>query len=308
MNHKSKPCFHSFLVLLVLSQFIVTAQQVKDVPQAFLALHTEPEVLQLDNELDIPMENGHFQGIQVCKMDGKEKIFISGSSHSTAYLVQGDLASGKTEKLIRLMKDPFRHAGGFQMSEPFLAIGIEDNYTKTTSKVNLYNYQNGDLLKAEPVLTRERSGAEKTKTSGATGLLKREKDYLLLVTNWDSRNYDFYSIDIENEKHTLIESLPASDELAGYQSVNLIQDKNAVYALGFYSFKNSCRADLIRVSSLGEFKPKLEKINTKTFTCKNGGDFNGAAGLQIDEKGILHVWSSSKYGAKQIRLNRFSPK
>lgn len=81
------------------------------------------------------------------------------------------------------MKDPYRHAGGIQVSEPYLIVGIEDNIIKTTSKVGLYNYQNNSLAKAQPGITINREGEAKRFTAGATGLLAMEEGFLAVVAS-----------------------------------------------------------------------------------------------------------------------------
>jgi hypothetical protein len=285
------------LSLISLSGF---GQRVVTVPEAFEALNTEPEVILLTNNIVVPTESGHFQGVQVI---GNEKLFISGSSRNEAYILQADLPSRKTEKLISLMQDPFRHAGGIQVSDPYLIVGIEDNIKKTVSKIQVYNYQNNNLDIANPKPTIDREGKVKRYTAGATGLLKMDQHYLAVVANWDSRHWDFYSVEPEKGKHKLFSSFEAPDDWAGYQAINLVSDKDAIYAIGFYA---ECSADLILVSKLEAFEPIMEKVGSKTFNCKNGVDFSGAAGLQVDIGGNLHIWGTQKVTQKQISINRFS--
>jgi hypothetical protein len=137
--HRQHLIINAFLfVLLWFYPNIGFGQYVKNVPEAFDEISSEPEVIILSNEINEPSIGGHFQGVQVLQQNGTQKIFISGSSQSKAYLLQADLTSKKTDKLITLMNEPFRHAGGFQVSEPYLAVGIEDNILKTYSKVSLY--------------------------------------------------------------------------------------------------------------------------------------------------------------------------
>lgn len=281
-------------------------QQVKNVPQAFAAMGSDPEIILINNAIEVPTEKGHFQGVQVISEDGNEKLLISGSSLSTAYMLQVDLAKQKTDKLIPLMEAPFRHAGGIQVSEPYVIVGIEDNFIKTVSKVCLYNYHDANLQKHAPNMTIDRQGEAEKKTSGATGLLALETDYLAIVSNWDSRNWDFYHIDPDKNEQKLLESFAAPDDWAGYQAINLIKDSEAIYAIGFYQKEAVGCADLILISKHGAFKPILEKVSTKTFNCKKGVDFGTAAGLQVDQKGNLHIWATQRDALEQIAVNRFS--
>ena len=300
-------CIGSFLIaILSVYPLLGFSQQVKNVPEAFENLSSEPESIFLTNELQGPTDEGHFQGVQVIEKNEIEKLLISGSSLTQAYILQVDLATLKTEKLIALMGEPYRHAGGIQVSEPYIAVGIEDNFTKTTSKVCLYNYRDANLHKAQPNIIIDREGEAKRQTAGSTGLLARATDFLMVVSNWDSRNWDFYCIDPEKSEQTMLDSFSAPDDWASYQSINLIRDKEAIYAIGFYNKERVNCADLILVSSLETFEPIMEKVLTKTFNCTNAVDFGAAAGLQVDKEGKLHIWGTQRDQLKQIAVNKFS--
>ena len=282
------------------------AQEVNNVPDAFAHISITPEVFVLSNDIDVPTQNGHFQGVQVINSNGREKILISGSSSKLAYILQADLASEKTEKLIYLMGDPYRHAGGFQVSGDYLAVGIEDNIIKTSSKVRFYNTQNDSLAKALPSFTIEREGYPEQKTSGAVGLLNQDANsQLMVVSNWDSRIWDFYNVNPKNNKQELLHSFSAPDEWPAYQSINLVKDDNAIYAIGFYRKGYNNTADLILVSSLDDFDPIMLKISSKRFKTSKGLEFGAAAGLQVDQAGNLHIWGTEKKSSNKILVNKF---
>lgn len=297
----------SFLIaILWLYPLLGFGQQVKNVPESFENLSSEPEIIFLSNEIKVPSDGGHLQGVQVIEKNETEKLLISGSSLTLAYILQVDLATRKTDKIITLMKEPYRHAGGIQVSEQYIVVGIEDNFTKTSSKVCLYNYREANLHKAQPNITIHREGEAKRKTAGSTGLLALENDYLMVVSNWDSRNWDFYRIDPEKSEQKMLESFAAPDDWASYQSINLIMDEEAIYAIGFYKKEVVGYADLILVSSLETFEPIMEKVLTKTFNCKNEVDFGAATGLQVDKEGKLHIWGTQRDPLKRIAVNKFS--
>ncbi len=297
-----------FILIAILGIYPIVgyAQQVKNVPKAFEALSSEPEIIFISNEIHVPSEDGHLQGVQAIEKNGTEKLLISGSSLTQAYVLQVDLATRKTDTLISLMKDPYRHAGGIQVSGPYLVVGIEDNFTKTVSKVCLYNYRNGYLYTAQPNFTMDRKGEAKQQTAGSTGLLAVDDDYLMVVCNWDSRNWDFYRIHPGKGEHKMLVSFAAPDDWASYQSVNLIRDEEAIYAIGLYQKERVGYADLILVSNLEAFIPIMKKIRTKTFTCKNEVDFGAAAGLQVDKHGNLHIWGTQRDPLTQMAVNKFS--
>ncbi|MDT7829323.1 hypothetical protein RQM65_11655 [Pricia sp. S334] len=297
-----------FFLLTLLGVYPVLGygQQVKNVLEAFEGLSSEPEIMVISNTIEVPSEEGHLQGVQLIENNGNEKLLISGSSLKQAYILQVDLATQKTDALISLMKEPYRHAGGIQVSEPYIVVGIEDNFTKTASKVCLYNYRDGNLSKARPTFSMDRKGEAKRQTAGSTGLLAIDTGYLMVVSNWDSRNWDFYRIDPEKNKQTMLASFAAPDDWASYQSINLIRDGKAIYAIGFYNKERVGHADLILVSSPENFEPIMEKVSTKTFNCTNAVDFGAAAGLQVDKQGNLHIWGTQRDPLKRIAVNKFS--
>lgn len=284
----------------------VLGQQVQDVPVAFDRLNAEPMVMLIKNKLKVPTEGGHLQGVQVMESNDISKLLISGSSSHTAYMLQADLSTQKTENLKPLMEDPFRHAGGFQVSGNYLAVGIEDNHLRTTSKVCLYNFPGTKLKIAQPHFVIDREGEAEQKTAGATGLLALDNDFLILVGNWGSRTWDFYSFDPDKAEQRLLASFTAPDDWGAYQSINLIRDHEAIYAMGTYKNDLTNFADLILVSKTETFEPIMQKISTKSFNCKNGADFSTAAGIQVDRDGNLHLWATQRDALKQIAVNRFS--
>ncbi len=297
-----------FVIPLLLCSFPTWSQKVKNVPEAFNDIDSSPTTIHIRNILDVPTENGHFQGIQVMEIHGRKKLLVSGSSLHRSYILQADLESQETDTLITLMKDPFRHAGGIQVSNGYLAVGIEDNFNKTRAKASIYNYRNGNLYKSLPDITIDRFGEVKRPTAGATGLLALDEGYLMVVANWDSRIWDFYAVEPENGKYRLLKSFDAPTNWASYQSINLIMDEKHIYAIGFYQEMNISQADLIYVSSVDHFEPQMEKIGTKYFNCTNGVDFIGAAGLEVENGGKLNIWATQKNALEGIAVNIFSQK
>ncbi len=283
----------------------VLGQQVKNVPKAFKSLSPNPEIIILKNNLKTPTEGGHLQGVQLIEKNGVRKLLISGSSATKAYILQVDLASRTTDKLFSLMNNPYRHAGGIQVSGNYLIVGIEDDQLKTTSKVCFYNFLDNNLDKADPNFTMYRKGEAKQQTAGAAGLLALDNDYLAVVRNWDSRNWDFYQIAPDKGEQKLYMSFEAPKDWASYQSINLIKDTEAIYAIGFYGDQQFGYADLILVSQLGTFQPIMKKVMSSTFNCKKGVDFNTAVGLQVDKKGRLYIWATQRNATKEFFINRF---
>lgn len=276
-----------------------------DIPSAFEKISSSPELILLQNNLSVPLEGGHLQGIQSLSTVQGDKLIISGSSAHESYLLQADLKSLKTERYTALMTDPFRHAGGFQISEQYLIVGIEDNVIKEDSKVCIYATES--LAEAIPLHIIERKGAAETQTAGATGMISLYSGHLVLVANWDSRNWDFYHVDLENQTERHLLRWDAPPEWPGYQTINFVEDDDLIYAIGLYKAEDGVGgADLIEVSKKDAFEPNLKKINTRFFPCTHDVDFATAAGIQVDEKGNLHIWATQRDAEKTIAVHRFS--
>jgi len=245
------PFIGTILIANLLYPVLIFGQEVRNVPMSFETLSPEPEIILIENKIKVPTEGGHLQGVQVIDRNGTEKILISGSSRTTAYILQADLPTKKIDTLINLMYEPYRHAGGIQVSEPFLAVGIEDNFIRKDSKICLYSYCDSNLYRAQANITIERKGEVERQTAGATGLLALDNEYLMVVSNWDSRNWDFYCVDPEKNEYNMLEDYAVPGDWPSYQSINLIMDKEAIYAIGFYNKELVDYADLILVSAQG---------------------------------------------------------
>ena len=292
--------------LLWLCPALCLAQQVNNVPQAFIALRTEPQVMVIENDIEVPTEGGHLQGVQAIAKDGKQMLLITGSSQNQAYLLQVNLSTRKADKMITLMQEPYRHAGGLQVSQDYLAVGIEDNHKKTISKVCFYPLQDLLLEKTTASLIIERAGKMERMTAGATGILDTTPGHLAVVGDWNSRNWDFYQCSPAGGHAMQILSYTVPDDWPAYQAINLIADDKAIYASGFYAKEAQGAADLILVSHPGTIEPIMEMVASKTFNCKDGVDFATAAGLQVDGEGKLHIWGTQRDALKQIVVNKFS--
>lgn len=279
---------------------------VENVVQAFEALDPEPEVIVVENGIDVPNEGGHLQGVQCVEVAGMQKLLVSGSSLTNSYMLQVDLQTRNVEKVIYLMPNPYRHAGGMQAGGDYIAVGIEDNHAKTFSKVCFYKFDDSNLGDLKPEIAIERKGDEKEKTAGATGLLAMDSNYLAVVSNWDSRNWDFYGITRNDIDYQILASFSAPGDWPSYQAINLIADAGAIYAIGFYTLADRAYADLIFVSELGDFNPVMKKVKTKAFFPQKGVDFNAAAGLQVDSKGDLHIWGTQRNAREVLVVNKFS--
>jgi hypothetical protein len=133
---------------------------------------------------------GHLQGIQLYN----ETLFVSGSSKEFGYLglfqKLGD--DFRFIGLKKLATDPLNHAGGFQIADNWLAVGLEDPVGKRESIVQLIDVSSFQKLQGPPVYTLRRKGDYQFSTAGAVALLKRKDHFLLAIGTWDCRTIDFY--------------------------------------------------------------------------------------------------------------------
>ena len=144
---------------------------------------------------DVP-RGGHLQGIQQAVIDGRPFLVLSGSASAQSYLALVALegSMGRVVAVKPLMSRPFKHAGGFQVCGDYLAVGIEDDNTKMTSRVWILRL--AELLQAagpRPLVEIERTGAYQRATAGAVAMARVRDRHLLCVGTWDSATIDISS-------------------------------------------------------------------------------------------------------------------
>ena len=297
--------------------------RIDDVRSAFDALALTPHKLTCQpGDLAIPA-GGHFQGVQQAMIDGKRFAIISGSSDSDSYLVPVAIedSTAKIMSLKRLLARPFKHAGGFQVFGDYLAVGIEDNDAKNTSKI--WILESSQLLEAgrpKPIVEIERQGTYKRATAGAVGIAKRHGRHLLLVATWDSATIDIYTSNGKALhdpacKFRLRETWEAgkadrsswSDRnYAAYQNINLVVDKrDRVFIVGFARTGADNIADIFEIK-LEESVPmakRFKKLGRRIFHCQRT-DFRAGSGLVITDSKELFILSCAH---REFAIERFGP-
>jgi hypothetical protein len=166
----------------------------KSLVSEFKNLDSKPEIISYSNTLEINNSGGHLQGIQSIQNNDGKYFVLSGSSDSYSYFAvvkQGD--KNEVISVNKLMDKPFKHAGGFQIFQNYMAVGIEDNDAKDKSKVCIYDISNPEKPAGKPVAVIERAGEPKRSTAGCVGITKHKDQILLAVGDWDTKNIDFYS-------------------------------------------------------------------------------------------------------------------
>jgi hypothetical protein len=231
--------------------------------------------------------------------------YLSHDSATVGYLVAvefpADLASaGRIVAVHTFPSDgrmpPLRHAGGIQLVDELLVVGLEDHQEKTRSEVQFWNA--ADPLKFVQLaqLTIRRQGAPKDKTAGAVGIVKRASDYLLAVANWDSRAIDFYASNGKPLADPGCRFAPLTrwqdagadksawqpDQVFGrYQAVNLLADANRqIFLVGFPTATVDV-VDLYAVDLEQQPARILRKLATKSMRLPRGSRFQFAAGISI---------------------------
>jgi hypothetical protein len=290
-------------------------QAMKDFPKAFHSLSTQPEKRGFTNKLYLDNSGGHLQGVQLYSEKGQTFAYISGSSSTHSYMVKVDInPPAKVIAIDTLMSSPYRHAGGFQIYQNFLAVGIEDNHTRTSSKVLIYDIAGGRNDWTSPLYTIKREGAFERFTAGAVAITRYQDEIVVAVANWDSRNIDFYTCPshaFENNEgeFNLIASVIASDFIKenwsdpywwSYQNINLLTDAtDNLYLVCFgQNNKDMNLADVFKVSFAEvDYKGKdfikpnssiqLQKIHSRIFDSTEGANFRAGAGFHIQGDGSL---------------------
>lgn len=266
----------------------VVAQPLPDKEET-LSVESQFVEIKVPNQVDL--SGGHLQGVQL--FNGT--LVVSGSSKQFGYIAIYQLLRGEFKfiGIKKLAPSPYNHAGGFQMSENWLAIGLEDPVSKRLSMVQLIDVSSYENLSKPPVYSLNRRGEAKRSTAGAVGLLERSDHFLLAVGSWDSRVIDFYKSnhtdpyadDFEFELWTSWDSREAnrkewsSKQYASYQNLQLTEDSTGVYITGF------ARSDKANVADVFQLKPGADpytlilKVATYTVQCKGDITFRNGAGF-----------------------------
>ncbi len=310
----------SILFTLIIATCFGQATNDEIIVSKFKSISNNPTVIEFTNTKKINNIGGHLQGIQLF-YNGKSKYaFLSGSSSSYAYFSVVKLGDKiQVISVNDLMNKPFKHAGGFQIYQNYLAVGIEDNQKKDKSKVCIYDISNPENPSVEPIAIIKREGKPKRSTAGCVGIAKYNDKALLAVGDWDTKNIDFYACkfnEIEKGGFEKIQSINTDKILKegwvdnnwhSYQNINLINFNNDLYLIGLG--QNNAQEDIADIYRLNEKSPgnfNLIKLATKTFICKSESSFKAGAGVIWSETGEMQIISCG-YNIENIsHLNYFN--
>ncbi|NND31698.1 MAG: hypothetical protein HKN76_03840 [Saprospiraceae bacterium] len=278
-------------------------------------LDTLPKVLAVDNDLDINNAGGHLQGIQTIDHATGRYAILSGSSSTYAYFVTVELGEeNRVLHLHEILQSPFKHAGGFQIAENFMAIGIEDNEARDQSYVYVYDLSSLPSIPQVPVAMIKREGIRERATAGCVAITFVGDRCLIIVGDWDTLHLDFYLAKKTRDTFTdfkLAHSITVAsvsrdnwtdEEWLPYQNINLYQENGQLFLLGLTSNTEKINVIDIYLLETKEMKDfQLKKIGRKLFT-NQGGDFISAGGIEIVDGEINGVLSSSRSMENNFRI------
>ena len=322
--------FRYFLLLILLSSLSAAAQIPKplSISKAMEEVPVAMRPIKFSNhDFDIPTEGGHLQGIQYFESNGKKYVVVSGSSSTVAYYAVVHL-SQEGHKVVHYKvvgNQPFKHAGGIQMYEHYLAIGVEDNLLKDRSKVMIFDLSEPGLTDALPLITIEREGKFKASTAGAVGFTKHDEQYILAVAGWDTKQIDFYRSNMKPLQDTACRFVYVSSWNTikadrsdwmnrwwhAYQNINLLVDSNEnLFMMGMHVTKDGNFVDQYQLSFDREddFEPLLVKQQMYQFYCVHGATFRNGGGIYVKSPEELIVMSiAKKLKTKKTLINWFGP-
>jgi hypothetical protein len=291
----NKLLFHppkTVLVFIVLTALFCPKIQAQPLPNFKESLAVEARSFTVDVPDQPELIGGHLQGIQL----HNETLLVSGSSKEFGYLgVFQKLGNDfRFLGLKRLAADPLNHAGGFQIADNWLAIGLEDPIGKRESIVQLIDVSSFEKLQAPPVYTLWRKGEYQFSTAGAVALLKRKDHFLLAVGTWDCATIDLYisnnldpnSKSFSFEKWTTWDSREAirrkwvSKKYGSYQNLQLSEDSTGLYITGLCKTANGLnRADVYRMETDADPYTMMQKVSEYMVQCSGDVSFRNGAGL-----------------------------
>ena len=246
------------------------------------------------------LDGGHLQGVQL--FNGT--LAVSGSSKDLGYLGIFQFIGGKFQFIgvRKLASKPFNHAGGFQVADNWLAVGIEDPVGKCSSVIQLIDVSSFEKLSGPPVYSLQRKGQFKRSTAGAVALLRRNGHYLLAVGSWDSAVIDFYTSNHTNpnaedfnfELWTSWDSREAKRKdwidrnYNSYQSLQLTEDSTGVYIIGFARSGGKNLADVFELDTDANPYSLMKKVGTYSVQCRSDVTFRNGAGF-TDFQGVPSI-------------------
>ena len=292
------------------------------VVEQFQQIDAEADTIAFTNHLELNNRGGHLQGIQGISKGGKRFIILSGSSSTYAYYaIVRTGAENRVTHIVKISDKPYKHAGGFQVWENMMAIGIEDNEAKNRSKVLLFDLSDPEHPPDVPCFVIERSGPFHRSTAGCVALTRLTNKWLLVVGDWDTKNLDFYmtgngenpckinpfklvySIEAENMDKTNW----SDPSWLPYQNINLIySEKGNLFLVGMTANgNNEDVADLFKIDFSEALGVALFKVATRNFGVNKNTKFRWGAGIEKMPGGALQIISCGENIKTESSVSEF---
>lgn len=310
----------SLILLPALFVIYQTENTDSQVISAFKQINPDAKAFPFSNASKINNNGGHIQGIQPFKNEHGSYIFMTGSSDTYSYLavVKNDEDS-KIVSVNRLMEKPFKHAGGFQIYDNWLAVGIEDNSAKNKSKVCIYDISNPEQPVLEPIAIIERAGEPLRSTAGCVSITEHNDKILLAVGDWDTKNIDFYTgslSDYTNRNFEFVGTIDTDKQnksgwsdknWIAYQNINLFNINNRLYLVGLgQNSEGENIADLYRMDENNQGNFALVKLSSGLFNCECDCTFKAAAGAEY-QNGQFKIYAFGYHISETSCMNIFAP-
>lgn len=270
-----------------------------------------PTAIAFTNSLEVNNHGGHIQGIQQLSYNQSNYFILSGSSDLYSYYAIAKTGrQNMTISVNQILQKPFKHAGGFQVYEGLMAIGVEDNDEKNKSKVFIFSMDNPEKPPEEPLAIIERMGTFKRATAGCVGITVINEKVLVVVGDWDTEHLDFYRIDhqklyqegatLELEYSVNSKKIDKSDWIddrwLSYQNINFIKDDlDQLLLAGLTSNEKGDILDVFEIKSPDLRTFSLQKVYSRNFGILDQTKFRWGAGIHIHENGEISVLSTEEH-------------
>jgi hypothetical protein len=108
--------YYKFILQIFTLFPLLAYSQNGSLPEIFMEIDIEPQIILCKNKLEVNNHGGHLQGVQLLVKNGVEYAIISGSSDTHAYYSVAKLDGyNEVQSVNILMHKPFKHAGGIQI-------------------------------------------------------------------------------------------------------------------------------------------------------------------------------------------------
>jgi hypothetical protein len=320
---KNSGLFFSLILLHLSSSFAQThSSALNEIISGLDNISINPRQIAFRNSLMINNNGGHLQGIQRVRHQGSDYYIVSGSSDQHSYY--SIIKAGENNLVISnnmILEKPFKHAGGFQICDPLMAVGVEDNEAKDKSKVFIFQLDSPERPPEKPLAIIDRLGTEKRASAGCIGIAQIRDKVLIVVGDWDTIHLDFYVIDRaklgldpnaleleytintgKTDKKNWIDT-----SWLAYQNINIITPTPDLLLLaGMATNKNDEDIlDLYQISTQDLETFRLTKVYTKNFGSNAQTRFRWGAGIHMTEDGSFQVLSTQENISEQSIINLF---